>query len=98
MPHDIRLRTTRNGNKLTFDLDCEFDNGDTIDSRLTFRGKSPMFKEISKATEELARAQLNGGEMKVKVATDQEVAETFSTLIDVLRAQNDMVKAKIAAG
>ncbi|WP_461522018.1 hypothetical protein [Porticoccus sp.] len=96
--HDIKLKTMRNGNKLTFDLDCQFDNGDKIDCRLNFQGNSPRFKEISEATEQLAKDQLNGGDMKVKAATDMEVAEAFSSLIDVLRAQNEMVKAKIAEG
>lgn len=93
--HDIKLKMVRNDNKLMFDLDCEFDNGDTVDCRLQMRCKSPERQAILDATENLINEKLSGGEMKVKVATDLEVAEVFSTLIDICRAQNDLVKASL---
>lgn len=96
--HDINLKKIRNQNKITFDLDCELDDGFVIESKITLRGKgsNPFHAAVIDKLEAIADGKWAGGEVRKTVATDQEVADMIGEMLDAEKEHNDWIKEQIA--
>lgn len=95
MPHDIKLKKTRNKNKLTIDFNCQLDSGDSIDVRVNYHGKSDLFTSDLAETERVYAEEIGSSDITVSDASDIDVLNLFDKLLSAGQKNNSRVKSLI---